>query len=384
MRLNTRRGQRIATGAGVTAALTLAFAGVVSAPTSNAADPDQKSTFNSQAGSPAEFGGYVGYRGADGADGAAKAATHDKAKPADPTLGKPGGSTLPGCSGSLHSSNSADQDLGRYTKLGQASTTPDDVAAIRRAIAAKGTARVNVNTKVPVALESNLSASGVSAQHRAIRSSLNALDSSLAGTGAKLVSRLQVQPTATYQVNRAGLDALLAERRRRLGDPRRLGPAGARRLDRRHRLRPAQHGRRPRQQLRGQRRRLRGRDPRLRRRQPAQRLRRDRSSPRPASRPTPTAPAALTSPDRRQRGRRLHVTPVTALRPRHARRRHRGRRELHRRPRGRRPRRADRRHPGGLRQSGGTVGVRSSATSTSRCSTSSTCATRATASCPST
>ncbi len=63
---------------------------------------------------------------------------------------------------------------------------------------------------MPVALESNLSASGVSAQHRAIRSSLNALDSSLAGTGAKLVSRLQVQPTATYKVNRAGLDALLA------------------------------------------------------------------------------------------------------------------------------------------------------------------------------
>ena len=75
---------------------------------------------------------------------------------------------------------------------------------------AKGTARVNVNTKVSVALESKLSARGVSAQHRAIRSSLNALDSSLAGTGAKLVSRLQVQPMATYQVNRAGLDALLA------------------------------------------------------------------------------------------------------------------------------------------------------------------------------
>ena len=208
MRLNTRRGQRIATGAGVTAALTLAFAGVVSAPTSNAADPDQKSTFNSQAGSPAEFGGYVGYRGADGADGAAKAATHDKAKPADPTLGKPGGRHSSDVPGAASTSNSADQD--RYTKLGQASTTPDDVAEIRRAIAAKGTARVNVNTKVPVALESKLSARGVSAQHRAIRTSLNALDSSLAGTGAKLVSRLQVQPTATYQVNRAGLDALLA------------------------------------------------------------------------------------------------------------------------------------------------------------------------------
>ena len=210
MRLNTRRGQRIATGAGVTAALTLAFAGVVSVPTSNAADPDQKSTFNSQAGSSAEFGGYVGYRGADGADGAAKAATHDKAKPADPTLGKPGGAHSPDVPGASTSSNAADQDLSRFTKLGQTSTTSDDVAAIRRAIAAKGTARVNVNTKVPIALESKLSARGVSAQHRAIRSSLNALDSSLAGTGAKLVSRLQVQPTATYQVNRAGLDALLA------------------------------------------------------------------------------------------------------------------------------------------------------------------------------
>ena len=189
-------------------ALTLALVGVISAPTSTAADPDQKSTFNSQAGSAAEFGGYVGYHGADGAAGAAKAATNDKAKPADPTLGKPGGthsSDVPGAS-----SNSADQDPGRYTKLGQASTSPDDVAAIRRAIAAKGSARVNINTKVPIALESNLSASGVSAQHRAIRSSLNALDSSLAGTGAKLVSRLQIQPTATYQVNRAGLDALLA------------------------------------------------------------------------------------------------------------------------------------------------------------------------------
>ncbi len=70
-------------------ALTLALVGVISAPTSNAADPDQKSTFNSQAGSAAEFGGYVGYHGADGAAGAAKAATNDKAKPADPTLGKP-------------------------------------------------------------------------------------------------------------------------------------------------------------------------------------------------------------------------------------------------------------------------------------------------------
>ena len=347
MRLNTRRGQRIATGAGVTAALTLALLGSSSTHI-QPGRPDQKSTFDSQAGSPAEFGGYVGYRGADGADGAAKAAKHDKAKPADPTLGKPGGCTLPGCSGRLHVSNDADQDLSRFTKLGQTSTTSDDVAAIRRAIAAKGTARVNVNTKVPIALESKLSARGVSAQHRAIRSSLNALDSSLAGTGAKLVSRLQVQPTATYQVNRAGLNALLVndavaavsldgyaqlslDVSTGVIDSDLLNSCG-----------------RPRQQLRGQRRLLRGRDSRFRRRQPAQRLRGEDRRPG-LLLGRVGLPQWTDVPDRRQCGRQLHLhTRHRPLRTRHARRQHRDRLELHRWPRGCSRRRADHRHPDGL------------------------------------
>ncbi len=222
MRTNTRRGLRHASGTGVMAALLIGMGGVLSAPPAmtavTAAAPQQSSTFDPQAGTPQpEFGGYVGYHGADGvdgADGASGGATvqRDRAKPADPTLGKPGGAHSPDVpGGSAAPTNVPESTLAPYTRLTTPRTGTGDVAEIRAAIAADGEARINVTTDVPTALQSRLSKAEVSAQHRSIDSSLDSLHSALAGTGSTLVSRLDVYPSATYVVDGAGLDALLTD-----------------------------------------------------------------------------------------------------------------------------------------------------------------------------
>ncbi len=91
------------------------------------------------------------------------------------------------------------------------STTETDLDKIRAEIDENGVATVNVTTDVSTGLESELSADGVSAQRDTIGASLDALDASLAGTEASLVRQLEIVPMATYEVDDAALDALLAD-----------------------------------------------------------------------------------------------------------------------------------------------------------------------------
>jgi Ca2+-binding RTX toxin-like protein len=211
MRLNTRRGQRIATGAGVMAALLFGMGGVVSAPVaSTAANPDSNATFDPQAGTPTpEFRGYVGYRGADGAAGTAPA-TVDKAKPADPTLGRPGGSHAPDIAGSAAPASSP-TDLSLAKVSTPAAPTAGEVAEVSSEIDAARTARVIVMTNAAQRLEVRLSDSAVKTQRSAIAASLDDLQATLAGTGSTKLHELQSVPSAVYRVTRSGLDALLAD-----------------------------------------------------------------------------------------------------------------------------------------------------------------------------
>jgi len=85
------------------------------------------------------------------------------------------------------------------------------VAEMRAALEKSPTIRVNVVTVLPVALEASVSTNQVADQRAAIAGSLDALEASVAGRGATLVSRLESVPAATFEVTQAGLDALLAD-----------------------------------------------------------------------------------------------------------------------------------------------------------------------------
>lgn len=209
MHIHTRRGLKAATGAGVTTALLLTMGSVFSAPVAlSAADPGHRSTFDPQAGEPsAEFDGYVGYRGPDGASGGA-AVQHDRAKPADPTLGDPSKAHGPDVAGQPTPAPKSDLGLARLALP----TAPSkaEVAEVTSAVSAGGTARVIVMTDAGQRLEAKLGRAGIKAQRTGIATSLDALQASLAGTGSRKLSELQSVPTAVYEVTRAGLDALLA------------------------------------------------------------------------------------------------------------------------------------------------------------------------------
>lgn len=83
-------------------------------------------------------------------------------------------------------------------------------AELQAAVADGATTRVIVMTKTPIGLEGEMSAAAVDTQRAAIDGDLAALQISLRGTGSKRVSQLGIIPAATYAVNQAGMDALLA------------------------------------------------------------------------------------------------------------------------------------------------------------------------------
>jgi subtilisin family serine protease len=74
-----------------------------------------------------------------------------------------------------------------------------------------GTLRVIVTMATAVAPEAQLSTAAVDVQHQAIEASLDTLGTTLAGTSSRVVHELQSVPTALVEVDRAGLDALLAD-----------------------------------------------------------------------------------------------------------------------------------------------------------------------------
>ncbi|CUR56274.1 Peptidase S8 and S53 subtilisin kexin sedolisin [metagenome] len=208
MRTNTRRGLRVASGTGVVTALLLGVGGVLSAPVAlTAAQAGSTTGFDPQGGSaPQEFGGYVGYLGKDGASTGA-AATHDRAKPNDPTLGDPGAAQGPDVKGETVTSAS---DLGLASLALPTAPSPAKVDQVSAAIDGGGTARVIVMTDATQRLEAKLKGTALTSQRAEIAQSLDALQSSLAGTGSKKVSELTSVPSAVYEVTQTGLDALLA------------------------------------------------------------------------------------------------------------------------------------------------------------------------------
>ncbi len=74
-----------------------------------------------------------------------------------------------------------------------------------------GTIRFIVTMAATVEPEAELSAAAVEVQHQAIDASLDTLGTTLSGTHSRLVHALQSVPTALVDVDRAGLDALLAD-----------------------------------------------------------------------------------------------------------------------------------------------------------------------------
>ena len=196
MRTTHGRGWRSTSGRGVTALIcapALALTAVAAAPFAALAAAPLNATSSMSA-----------TRSADPAVDA-------REKAPDPTLGDPSSEHGPDVPGGAAALTNQEAEAAAYTRLAAASTDPADVQAIRRALARDGSARVNVTTDVSTALEARLSDVGVAAQRDRIDASLDALRGTLAGTGARQVSRLSVAPTATYVVDGDGLDALLAD-----------------------------------------------------------------------------------------------------------------------------------------------------------------------------
>ncbi|MGS0687805.1 S8 family serine peptidase [Nakamurella sp. GG22] len=200
--------RRLMLGTGVVAALSLAVATPVAGQSAAHAPnlAQQAPPTDPQSGDPGEgFSGYVGYLG----DGGGGAATVDETAPKTEPLG-PIGSTdghspdVPGATGTAEAPE-------RTAVAIPAAPAPAEVAAVESAVAADGAARVIVLMRAPVQLEAGLSASEVGAQRAAIATSLDGLEDTLAGTGSKKLSELEVVPSAVYQVTDAGLEALLAD-----------------------------------------------------------------------------------------------------------------------------------------------------------------------------
>jgi Subtilase family len=74
-----------------------------------------------------------------------------------------------------------------------------------------GTIQVSVSMALPVDAEAELAPAAVSAQRSTIDQSLQSLETILAGTESAVLSELDSVPTAVVEVDRAGLDNLLAD-----------------------------------------------------------------------------------------------------------------------------------------------------------------------------
>ena len=230
MRLNTRPGRRLAGGAGVIAALALGLAGVTStALPSNAVQPgsatnDPTSINEPGAGNASEFPGYNGYVDPDKADAVASSAADDTtSKPADPTLGEPGGDHDPDVPGAGSQPEEPDSDEAQLTT--PTDPSPSAVADVTEAIDARGTARVIVMTDARQRLEGDLGKSAVSAQRSAIASSLDdlAVDPDAAPARPRCRSSTSV-PSAVYEVTDDGPRRVAGRPGRGVGGPGRRRP----------------------------------------------------------------------------------------------------------------------------------------------------------------
>ncbi|WP_161962496.1 S8 family serine peptidase [Nocardioides speluncae] len=189
-------------------ALLLGAAAVISAPVATAGSPASSSATTAAAASDpqggparAEFDGYNGYSASGDV-----AKESNKTKPLDPTLGKPDGLPKPDVGDKLVPTIQDPAALALPT-------APDatQVAAVRKALAADGSARVIVMTDATQRLEAKLSKAQVRAQRSAIADSLDGLQATLAGTGSVKHSELASVPSAVYDVSSAGLNKLLAD-----------------------------------------------------------------------------------------------------------------------------------------------------------------------------
>ena len=90
--------------------------------------------------------------------------------------------------------------------------TGDSPARLRRAVS-DGTARVIVTMAMHIEVEADLSASEVKQQRAAIRDRLATLDQTLGGTDSEVLTPYTVVPGAVAEVDEAGMEALLADRR---------------------------------------------------------------------------------------------------------------------------------------------------------------------------
>lgn len=189
-------------------ALLLGTAAVISAPVATAGSPAASPAATAASSSAAdpqdgtahpEFRGYNGY-------GDSAVSEADGKKPHDPTLGKPDGLPKPDVGDKLVPAIQNPAALA-------VPTAPDatQVAAVRKALAADGHARVIVMTDASQRLEAKLSKAQVRAQRSAIADSLDGLQASLAGTGSVKKSELTSVPSAAYDVTPAGLNKLLAD-----------------------------------------------------------------------------------------------------------------------------------------------------------------------------
>ena len=202
-------GKRLRWGTAVISALLLAGGGLASLQsTAQASSPDGQEApgdVQSHDGLGDSFSGYQGYVG-DDPQGVAM--VHEPAHKA-------------GGLGKIASSEGHSPDVPGVVVPEPRPASPDlmipsapseaQVAAVRKVIAHHGAARVIVMTNAEVGVEANLSASAVRAQRQGIATSLNDLQTTVAGTGSRRLFEYKVVPSAVYKLTRAGLNALLRD-----------------------------------------------------------------------------------------------------------------------------------------------------------------------------
>ncbi|MBT0995757.1 S8 family serine peptidase [Cellulomonas sp. DKR-3] len=167
-----------------------------------AASPSVRTADPQDGPAAAEFDGYVGYHAGEtpGADAAAT----DEPKTTDPGPVPTPGYTTPDVPGQHVA---APRRLPAVAPLPSA-PDPAQVAKVRDAITAHGTARVTVTAAG--ALRTDLrSATALAAQHERTDEAQAALSATLAGTGSRLEGLDPLLPAGVWTVTEDGLDALL-------------------------------------------------------------------------------------------------------------------------------------------------------------------------------
>lgn len=175
----------------------------------DAATPAQAkgSSTDPQDGPADDFAGYIGLAGA-GAGAAAVADDRPGDKKAEP-LGRFGKytSTRPDVPGK----GVVEVPDSSASLVPSAKFSGGSAASLRAAAHKKGSVRVIVTMEQRVAIEADLTRSQVKAQRAAIADRIATIARTLAGTNSRVVREFTVVPSAVAVVDRAGLDALLAD-----------------------------------------------------------------------------------------------------------------------------------------------------------------------------